>query len=65
MSTVYFTTINYSNTGRASHYFDNSVSAETTMLAQNERAGKLGIKAKYSVAGTDSKNVPATEKVRT
>lgn len=58
---LYYTTIDSSTTGRASHFFRNKSSADRRAEEQNVRAAALGIKARYSVSEHDGDGVVATD----
>ena len=50
MNNLYFTTIDGTPKGRASHFYRISTSADTRAVVQNARAETMGIKARYQTA---------------
>ncbi len=62
---VHFATLDGSQKGRSSHYFGDIKHAGTVCDTQNDRAKKLGIKARYAVVTMPAKDMPAGEKIKT
>lgn len=61
MSELYYTTIDGTNSGRASHYFRNEGSAKSVLEKQNGRAESLEIKTRYQLATRDDEGVDSKE----
>ena len=61
MNTLYYTTIDHSQIGRASHYYRGKASALVCRNAQNERARNLAIKAVYEVCQVTDEGIESKE----
>ena len=57
----YFSTIDGTSTGKASHYYKTRTSAITKVAEQNTRAEKLGIKTRYGLGEVEEVGIESKE----